>query len=145
MEMVELGQRFDAPARETWRIVGDFGGDVLTRGYVARVEVRGQGIGAERIYHLEPQIGSGSVVERLDEHDDALMRMRYSMTDNGSLPWTEYRGEVRVIAAGPSASMVSLRTWFLPIGQDAATLKAMSKSNIEAYFANLARALESRA
>lgn len=142
MEMVELGQRFDAPAREAWHIVGNFGGDVLTRGYVDRVELRGTGIGAERIYHLARHIGSGSVTERLDELDNGLMRMRYSMTDNGPVPWTEYHGEIRVIAAGAAACMVSVRTWFLPVGEEGATLKAMSKSNIEAYFGNLTRALE---
>jgi Polyketide cyclase / dehydrase and lipid transport len=141
METVELGRRIDAPARDAWRLVGDFGGNVLTRGYVERVEVRGLGIGAERIYHLAAHVGTGSVVERLDALDDAQMLIRYSMTDNGPVPWTEYGGEIRVIAAGPRACMVSIRTRFLPVGAEGAILRTMSQRNIEMYFDNLARAL----
>lgn len=141
MEMVELGRRIDAPAREAWRIVGDFGGTVLTRGYVDRVEVRGTGIGAERIYHLAAHLGGSSVCERLEELDDAQMCIRYAMTDNGPVPWTQYQGEIRVIAAGPRACMVSIRTRFLPVGADGATLRNMSQRNIETYFDNLAQAL----
>lgn len=140
METVELGRRIDAPARAAWRFVGDFGGDVLTRGYVDRVQVRGVGIGAERIYHLR----GSSVCERLEELDDTQMRMRYSMTDNGPLPWTLYEGEIRVIAAGPQACVVSIRTRFLPVGEDGAVLRNLSQGNIGMYFDNLARALIER-
>ena len=144
METVELGRRIAAPARAAWRFVGDFGGNVLTRGYVDRVEVRGVGVGAERTYHLASHLGGGSVSERLEDLDDAQMRIRYSMPDNGPLPWTLYEGEIRVIAAGPQACMVSIRTCFLPVGEDGAVLRNLSQGNIGMYLDNLARALASQ-
>jgi Polyketide cyclase / dehydrase and lipid transport len=145
METVELGRRIAAPARAAWRFVGDFGGSILTRGYIDRVEVRGVGIGAERVYHLAAHLGGGSVCERLEELDDVRMRIRYSMPDNGPIPWTLYEGEIRVIAAGPQACMVSICTRFLPVGEDGAVLCNLSRGNIGMYFDNLAQALAEQA
>jgi hypothetical protein len=145
METVELGRRIATPARTAWRIVGDFASDALTRGFVDRIEILGVGIGAERIYHVAAHLGGGSVRERLEELDDARMRLRYSMSDNGPLPWTLYQGDIRVIAAGAQACIVSVCTRFLPVGEDGTVLRRLSQGNIGMYFDNLERALTERA
>lgn len=140
MEVVEVGRRIKAGARDAWELVGDFAGSELTRGYVARVERRGHGVGSLRLYHLEPHVGTGVVTEMLEEQDDTRMILRYSMPDNGSLPWTQYSGCIRVQAAGDDC-VVLLRTQFIPIDFDGESLREMSRKNINDYFDNLVNAL----
>ena len=142
METVAAAQRIEAPADKVWALVGDFGGDVLTRGYVARVEVAGKGIGARRTYHLDPSIGSGAVVERLVELDDVERAIGYDMVDYGPLPWADYGGRITVTPAGPDACILVVRTRFLPLdparGEE---LRGLSRGNIGLYFDNVRAAV----
>jgi hypothetical protein len=69
------------------------------------------------------------------------MVIRYSMPDNGKLPWTQYGGSIRVQAAGEDC-VVLLHTEFIPVGEEAAVLRQMSASNIDAYFGNLQAAVD---
>lgn len=140
MEVVEIARLIHADARAAWELVGDFTGSELTRGYVARVERRGHGVGSLRLYHLEPHLGGSTVVELLEEQNDTRMVMRYSMPDNGAIPWTQYSGSVRIQAAGADC-VVLVRTEFVPLGGSAEALRQMSLNNIDAFFANLAGAL----
>lgn len=142
MLSVEIARRIAAPADRAWEFTGDFSGNVLTRGYVARVEATGRGIGALRTYHLDPAIGGGSVVERLIELDNVERVIGYDMVDYGPLPWAGYRGRIQVVPAGPDACMFHIRTQFVPVDPDQAEeLRGLSRGNIEKYIANLQAAL----
>ncbi|WP_422056556.1 SRPBCC family protein [Sphingomonas sp.] len=142
MLWVEVAHRIEAPAERAWEFVGDFAGDVLTRGYVARVETVGRGIGGRRTYHLDPAIGGGSVVERLIELDEIERVIGYDMVDYGPLPWADYGGRITVTPAGPDACMVVLRTHFLPLDPDQGEeLRRLSSGNIDMYFDNLREVL----
>lgn len=142
MEWVEVARRIEAPADRVWAFVGDFAGDVLTRGYVARVETVGTGIGARRTYHLEAAIGGSSVVERLIELNEAERTIAYDMVDYGPLPWADYGGRITVTPAGQDACVFVLRTHFFPFDPARAEeLRGLSRGNIEMYVANLNAAL----
>lgn len=142
MEWVEIARRIEASADKVWRFAGDFAGNVLTRGYVARVETVGAGIGALRTYHLDPAIGGGSVVERLIELDEVNRVIAYDMVDYGPLPWADYGGRIKVTPAGPGACIFIIRTHFFPLDPGCAgELAALSRGNIEMYIANLKAAL----
>jgi hypothetical protein len=142
MERVEVARRIAAPADKVWAFVGDFAGDVLTRGYVARVETTGAGIGARRTYHLAEAIGGGAVVERLIELDEAERAIAYDMVDYGPLPWADYGGRITVTPAGADACIFTLRTHFFPLDPERGEeLRGLSRGNIEMYVANLEAAL----
>lgn len=142
MLSVEIARRIAAPADKAWEYIGDFSSDVLTRGYVARAETTGRGIGALRTYHLDPVLGGGSVVERLIELDNVERVMGYDMVDYGPLPWAGYCGRIQVVPAGPDACMFHIRTQFIPVDPDQSEmLRGLSRGNIEKYIANLKAAL----
>lgn len=144
MLSVEIARRIAAPADRAWEYTGDFSGDVLTRGYVARVEATGRGIGALRTYHLDPAIGGGSVVERLVELDHVERVIGYDMVDYGPLPWGDYSGRIQVTPAGPDACIFVIRTHFVPIEPNQGDeLRSLSRGNIAMYIANLEAALAS--
>jgi len=142
MLTVEIACRIAAPADRVWQFTGNFTGDTLTKGYVARVETIGQGLGALRTYHLDPAIGGGAVVERLIEHDNAERVIAYDMVDYGPLPWADYGGRIKVTPAGPDACIFVIRTHFFPLdparGEE---LRGLSRRNIEMYIANLEAAV----
>ncbi|WP_311270784.1 SRPBCC family protein [Sphingobium sp. WCS2017Hpa-17] len=142
MLTVEIARRIAAPADRVWQFTGDFAGNILTKGYVARVETRGQGIGALRTYHLDPAIGGGAVVERLIEHDHAERVIAYDMVDYGPLPWADYGGRIKVTPAGPDACIFIIRTQFFPLDPERGEeLRGLSQGNIEMYIANLEAAV----
>lgn len=137
MEVVEMTARIAAPADIAWRFSGDFANAELTKGYVARVEVSGAGLGATRVYHLEPHVGEGYVIERLERLDERDRILEYSMIDNGGIPWTGYRGLIQITPSGPDACMILIRTSFIPVDVEGKALAALSASNISQYFESL--------
>jgi hypothetical protein len=142
MQWVEVARRIEAPAEAVWAYVGDFAGNVLTRGYVDRVETEGAGIGARRTYHLDPAIGGGSVVERLLELNEHERVIAYDMVDYGPLPWADYGGRIKVTPAGPDACIFIIRTHFFPLDPERADeLAGLSRGNIGMYIANLEAAV----
>ncbi len=142
MQWVEVARRIEAPAEAVWAYVGDFAGNVLTRGYVDRVETEGAGVGARRTYHLDPAIGGGSVVERLLELNEHERVIAYDMVDYGPLPWADYGGRIKVTPAGPDACIFIIRTHFFPLDPERADeLAGLSRGNIGMYIANLEAAV----
>ena len=142
MLTVEIARRINAPADKAWQFIGDFSGDVLSRGYATRVEATGHGIGALRTYYLDPKIGGGSVVERLVEQDNIERVLGYDMVDYGLIPWAGYRGRIQVTPAGSNACIFRIHTEFLPIDPDKGEeLCQLSRGNIEMYIAHLEAAL----
>lgn len=141
MEVVERAQRIAASIEVVWPLIADFGGDRLTKGYVAWVECRGDGVGAERVYHLEKHLFDGSITERLLRLDHDTHELEYAIVDYGLVPITRYRGLIAVARAGRNACHVYLRACFMPVGVDAASAVAMSSGNIELFFENLRAAV----
>lgn len=142
MLWVEVARRIEAPTEKVWALAGDFGGTVLTRGYVDRVETSGEGIGALRTFHLDPAIGGGTVVERLIELDHAECVIAYDMVDYGPLPWADYGGRIKVTPAGAGACIFIIRTHFFPLDPEAGEeLSKLSRGNIGMYLENLDAAL----
>jgi hypothetical protein len=142
MNSVEVARRIAAPAEGVWAFVGDFHGDVLTKGYVARVQSSGSGLGALRTYHLDPAIGGGAVVERLVELDQHERVIGYDMVDYGPLPWADYSGRIKVTPAGPDACIFIIRTQFFPLNPSTAEeMCSLSRGNIKMYISNLQAAV----
>ncbi len=137
MEHVEVARMIDASADEVWAIVGDFGNDRLTGGYVDRVEVRGEGVGAERIYHLVPGLGGGQVIERLEEYNKEDRSYQYRMTDNGPIGWTGYTGRITVTPAGLGRSAILFQINMTPITMRGEEAVGISLGNIGHYIENL--------
>lgn len=138
---IDIARRVEAPADTVWALVGAFGSDTLTRGYVEKVEVEGEGLGAVRTYHTVERLGGAAVRQRLDILDPVDRVIGYRMVDNGSVPWTDYAGVIRVTPCGPGACAVSMHLHYIPFGADEQTCRGLSHQNVDAYFANLNRAL----
>ncbi len=138
---MDVARRIEAPADTVWALVGDFGGTALTQGYVERVELTGQGVGAVRTYHTVARLGGAPVRQRLERLDPVDRVITYRMIDNGSVPWTDYTGTIRVTPCGPDACAVSMHLRYVPVGVEPEVCRGLSRQNIDHYYANLIRAL----
>jgi len=138
---MDYAARIEAPADAVWALVGDFGGTALTGGYVERVELEGRGLGAVRTYHTVARLGGAPVRQRLEGLDPVDRVIVYRMIDNGSVPWTDYTGSIRVTPCGPDACAVSMRLAYIPVGAEPETCRALSRQNVDHYFSNLRQAL----
>ncbi len=137
MEHLEYARRIEAPADTVWKHVGDFGNPAIAEGFVDRVEIVGEGIGMERIFHLPDYLGGGSVRERLEDHDDQLRTCAYRLTDNGPLPWTGYYGRITVTPCGPEACAILAQIQFVPVTARPEECVAISMNNMKLFFENI--------
>lgn len=145
MQHLEYARKLPYPAAAVWELVGDFGNAEIAAGFVERVETVGEGLGMERIFHLPQRLGGGSVRERLEELDPVLRRISYRITDNGPLPWTGYFGTITVTPCGPDACAILVELRLTPIGIRPEEAAAISMSNMDMFFRNLAQILDARA
>jgi hypothetical protein len=137
---------FDAPAEAVWSIVGDYGdasGD-FGRGFVAGVEVQGEGVGALRTLHLVPERGGGSVVERQAARDERGMYYAYELADRGPMPVTEYYGTAQVIPTSPTGCNLVWTNRYRPDGAPADALRAQSLETLHILETNLRTMLKER-
>lgn len=142
MQHLEYARKLPYPADAVWSLVGDFGNPKIAEGFVDRVEVIGEGIGMERLFHLPQRLGGGVVRERLEHHDPILRQISYRITDNGPLPWTGYFGTITVTPCGPDACAILAELRLTPIGVRPEQAAAISMSNMDMFFANIARVLD---
>lgn len=70
----------NAPAREVWRVVGDFGGFARFIPALANIEVIGDGPGSVRYKKFKE--GGHVVVEQLNSHNDHAMTMTWTTLYN---------------------------------------------------------------
>lgn len=142
MIVVEKAARIAAPASRLWALLSSREGQRrLERGIVASIEFEGDGVGMIRHLRLEgrPDI---VVKERLDLYDEAGMAMRLSIVDTGDIvPFVCHSGDARVIPAGPAASVLYLRTSFMPVGIDEEEARAMAERNHDQFVGNVREAL----
>lgn len=95
----------NAPAREVWKVVGDFGGFTQFIPELASIEVIGNGPGSVRYKKFKE--GDLVVVEQLNSHDDNTMAMTWTTIYN-NLGVSKLWASMTVVPDG-SASCVA--TW----------------------------------
>ncbi len=95
----------NAPAREVWKVVGDFGGFTQFIPELASIEVIGNGPGSVRYKRFKE--GDLVVVEQLNSHDDNTMAMTWTTIYNNlgvSKLWA-------LMTVVPDGSVSCVATW----------------------------------
>jgi hypothetical protein len=133
-----------APADRVWALLGSFrdaGG--LSKGFVARIECDSEDVGATRTFHLHPDFGGGTVVERHAARDEKGMYYAYELAETGPMPVTDYYGSCHVIPVGEWASRVIWTNRYRPMGgASEADLRAHSLGVFDLIERNMLRALQ---
>jgi hypothetical protein len=151
MVRVERAVRIAAPIEVAWEILGDFSAAEIAGGICSRIDVSGSGIGAVRTMHMAPTWGDGYtggadvyVRERLESYDAAECSMTYRLVDAGPLPFGDYVGSAKLIAAGPGQCIAVMTSAFVAVELDDAAAAALSRGSIDLALANLRSAAERR-
>ncbi|MBV1907099.1 MAG: SRPBCC family protein [Pseudomonadales bacterium] len=114
---VEVIETVKAPAGAVWDILSDFAG-IQIGGPITAVEVEGEGVGTIRRLSM----GGGTVVERLDNHDQDKLTYTYSITnDDCPLPVAGYSATVTISSIDDASCSVNWTGTFTPKGADADT------------------------
>lgn len=102
MTTVTVTDTFDHPASKVWPMVSDFGGiHKYMRGMDVPPEVRGSGLGADRVIALP----NGAVVERLTWLDPEAMAFSYTIIAS-PLPFDRYVATVKLSDQGDKTGIV---------------------------------------
>ena len=152
MIRVERTTMIPVPASVAWDVLGDFSLREIAQGICTRVEVTGWGPGAVRTMYIAGTWGDGytggaevRVQERLETRDDAERCMSYRLIDAGPLPFADYVGTARVVAAGPDGCIAVMTSAFVPIELDNEAAAALSRGSIDLALENLRAAALRRA
>jgi len=144
MVRVERAIRIEAPAEVGWEVLGDFSLKEIAQGICSRVEVDGSGIGAVRTMYISTTWGNGYtggaevyVRERLETYDEDERCMSYRLVDAGPLPFGDYIGTARIVAAGPDQCIAVMTSAFVPVELDDAAAATLSRQSIDLALANL--------
>lgn len=111
MTTVEVEDRIDAPLEKVWALVSDFTGLVEAQGVTCTAT--GEGIGMTRTLSL----GGATIVERLEELDEATHTTSYSILE-APLPLTGYQAWIELSHA--EEGKTGIRWWghFEPQGDE---------------------------
>jgi hypothetical protein len=141
MVTIERATQLGAPPEQVFPAFSTAEGRLaLGAGYVSRVTVEGEGVGAITRIWTDGHIGSGCVVERTEHFDALNFELDLLMTDTGGhVPVADYRARVRLFRAGPRGCIALMRTTFVPVGMDDAAALALIGRNYELLLANLHR------
>lgn len=144
---MELEKRVDLAfsADRVWAIMSDFYGRgfELDKGLTDGIEVIEDEQGRPmRLIHFNAETGGGAMTEWLETIDHAGMRFTYSVPDPGPLPFTNYRGRVRVepIEGGRSQLIWGCACDVVP--GDEAKMQAFADLGMGEVFSSLERMLE---
>jgi hypothetical protein len=144
MVRVERAIRIEAPAEVGWDVLGDFSLKEIAQGICTRVEVEGAGVGAVRTMYIAATWGDGYtggaevyVRERLEIYDADERCMSYRLIDAGPLPFGDYVGTARVVAAGPGQCIAVMTSAFVPVELDDAAAATLSRNSIDLALANV--------
>ncbi len=112
MTIVEVEDQIAAPLEKVWDLVSDFTGFVESQGLPCTPD--GEGIGMTRTLVL----GGATIVERLEELDEATHTTSYSIVE-APLPVTGYQAWIELSHAGED--LTGIRWWgsFEPQGDEA--------------------------
>lgn len=141
MVTIERATLLGAPPEQVFPVFNTADGRLaLGAGYVSRVTVEGEGVGAITRIWTDGHIGSGCVVERTEHVDPVRFELDLLMTDTGGhVPVADYRASVRLFRAGPGACVALMRTRFVPVDMDETAALALIGENYELLLANLHR------
>lgn len=102
-----------AAPSEVWKIIGDFSGMLPALGLPIELEMEGEGIGALRKASYE----GNTVVERLEELDEAAWRTSYSMPRRGRMPFEDYYSTIELEPAdGRGRCLLTWTSTFRAVG-----------------------------
>jgi hypothetical protein len=90
---VEEVMPLNAPAQDVWNVIGNFGGLADWHPAAIACVLSEEGTDTVRTISIP---GGGSLVEKLEAHDDGAMSQTYSIVD-GPLPMTAYMSTIRVL------------------------------------------------
>ena len=82
MQIMAIKGEIAWPARKVWSVVSDFGGLKKWNPAVVTCDMRGSGVGGERVFATK----TATVVERIDSFDDAGMKIGYSIVSGSTIP-----------------------------------------------------------
>ena len=99
---VEENMQLGAPAQVVWNVIGNFGG--LADWHPAAVACVLSEKGPDTIRTISIP-GGGSLVEKLEAHDDEAMSQTYSIVD-GPLPVANYLATIRVVPESETSCRV---------------------------------------
>jgi hypothetical protein len=119
-----------APAKDVWKVVGDFGGFTRFIPALASIEVIGNGVGSVR--HKKFREGGLEVVEQLNSRDDSALSMTWTTIHN-NLGVGNLWASMTVVPAGDAGSIA---TW--TIIAEPAVGNTMSAAEFEAFLQGFA-------
>lgn len=139
MVVNERATRIEAPAERVWRLLASHEGQrEASKGFVAAMDFEGDGLGMVRTMRTEGHLGETYVVERCEHFDADEMELAYRIVDTGgTVPFADYLGRAKVIRAGRGASVLVLRSTFIPVDMDEAEAKAISETNCLLFLDNM--------
>ena len=104
----------EVPAGALYARLADFGRVDWMRG-VTKVELRGSGVGMQRLIYAG---GDRAVVEVLESLDPAARRVGYTITANNPLPVADYHARCTAIDLGGGRCRLDWACTFTPAGAD---------------------------
>lgn len=125
-EIVGASGVINVQAERVWKVISSLGGLDKWMPVVSFCRVEGSGAGAKRYCTLA---NGAEIKERIDEVDQKLMRVRYSITE-AALPLKGYVGTVTVTPAEGSGAEVAWYAEYTPEPQHAMELRDMLRGAI---------------
>ena len=118
MVVAIIAKKINAPADKVWALANwKCCADLMPiPGQMEGVTFEGDGVGAQRIFHLDRErLGGGSIIEELVVMDEKRRYYEYRLADNGPLPWTDYSGVIVVTPCGPEACAIKFSVDITPL------------------------------
>ena len=136
MAKVSLSTELKVPAETVWATIGNFSALARWHPAVERSEEGKEGGAVVRKLTLR---GGGSIVERLESHDDAGRSYSYSIVE-GPLPVSAYKSRLKVSKGKDAGSCtVEWSSEFEPAGAPESEAVKVVRGIYEAGFQNLAK------
>ena len=114
MTEARVVKQINAPADAVWAQLSNFS-SIKAGGPIESVSYEGEGVGMVRTIGM----GGGSVVERLEAHDDTSRSVTYSIINEDSpLPFSNYSATVSISDNGDGTCEVDWTGTFDPRGME---------------------------
>ena len=143
MVTVERATRLNARKEDIWSLFQSRDGQLLlSKGFLADLELIGTGEGSLRIMHLDGHWGGGIIKETVSRSnfDDGVIE--YTILDTGGVvPFADYQGRIKIAPDGENRTIFSIRSTFIPVDMSEKDATAMSEKNIELLISNLRTAV----
>ncbi|WP_425409906.1 SRPBCC family protein [Hyphococcus sp.] len=134
----------DAPSQDVWSIVGAFGEPTLGKGFVTKVELEGEGVGAVRTLYLTNDVVGDVVRERQTGRDERGMYYAFELIDTGGIPFTDYYACAHVVPVDENSCRLLWLNRYRAAPAAVADMKAQSHKLLQLVERNLKEALKGR-